>query len=306
MLSSVKFSQLSLGQAEILEWETDGMLLACGPMVGTCIQAATMLRNEYGMRVGVINARFVKPLDRQTICKAIEECGFVLTIEEASLMGGFGSAVLELANDTGLSTAHVRRLGLPDRFVLHAEREEQLAEVGLDIDGIIRAAFALARAVGWSTQEFRKHRTTQVPLAHTTTPFRKCIGSAMVQRETETQVSGVSELLRNKSTKATKEPRQNKLTVFLHSVLTRLCRTRSSFKGLKRGTQRWRRCWTNACADSGPQPKRRLTAGVEFVQSAAIGMSPNTIVKGLAELAARRDDPGAPLEARLEPRGAVA
>jgi len=98
----------------------------------------------------VVNARFIKPLDQLTVCKAIEECGFVLTVEEGALMGGFGSAVLEAANDAGLSTTHLRRLGLPDRYVLHAEREEQLAEVGLDVDGITLAALELARTVGLS------------------------------------------------------------------------------------------------------------------------------------------------------------
>jgi 1-deoxy-D-xylulose-5-phosphate synthase len=68
-------------------------------------------------------------------------------------MGGFGSAVLEAANDAGLSTTHVRRLGLPDRYVLHAERDEQLAEVGLDVEGVLHAALALARAVGISLPE---------------------------------------------------------------------------------------------------------------------------------------------------------
>jgi 1-deoxy-D-xylulose-5-phosphate synthase len=144
---------VELGQAEILEWETDGMLLACGAMVGTCLRVAERLRILYGLRVGVINARFVKPLDRETIGKAIEECGFVLTIEEGCLMGGFGSAVLEAANDAGLPTAHVRRLGLPDRYVLHAERDEQLAELGLDVEGITHAALELARAVGMSITE---------------------------------------------------------------------------------------------------------------------------------------------------------
>ena len=149
------------------------MLLACGPMVGSCLRVATLLRNEYRMRVGVVNARFVKPLDRQTICKVIEECGFVLTIEEASLMGGFGSAVLELANEAGLSTTHVRRLGLPDRYVLHAEREEQLAEVGLDVDGIMRAALALAVLKGWSSRELRISGTTHLTTStHISTPFR--------------------------------------------------------------------------------------------------------------------------------------
>ena len=139
---------IELGQAEILEWETDGVLLAFGTLVGTCLRAAERLKQQYGLRVGVVNARFAKPLDRATTLKAIEECGFVLTVEEGCLAGGFGSAVLEAANDAGLSTAHARRIGLPDRFVLHAEREEQLAEVGLDVDGIAAAAVELARAVG--------------------------------------------------------------------------------------------------------------------------------------------------------------
>jgi 1-deoxy-D-xylulose-5-phosphate synthase len=139
---------VELGQAEILEWETDGMFLACGTLVASCLRAAERLRDQHGLRVGVVNARFVKPLDRATVFKAIEECCFVLTVEEGCLSGGFGSAVLEAANDAGLATAHVRRVGLPDRFVLHAEREEQLAEVGLDVDGITRSALELARTVG--------------------------------------------------------------------------------------------------------------------------------------------------------------
>jgi 1-deoxy-D-xylulose-5-phosphate synthase len=142
---------VELGQAEIVEWETDGMLLACGSMVNTCIKVAALLRNQYEMRVGVINARFIKPLDRQTICKAIEGCSFVITVEEASLIGGFGSAVLELANEMSLSTTHIRRLGLPDRYILHAEREEQLAEVGLDINGIVHSTLALATELGWTS-----------------------------------------------------------------------------------------------------------------------------------------------------------
>src|SRR5207237_10540242 len=121
---------------------------ACGTLGAGCLRAAERLLEEHGLRVGVINARFVKPLDRTIVCKAIEECGFVLTVEEGCLMGGFGSAVLEAANDAGLSSAHVRRLGLPDRYVMHAERDEQLAEVGLDVDGITAAALELAKSVG--------------------------------------------------------------------------------------------------------------------------------------------------------------
>jgi 1-deoxy-D-xylulose-5-phosphate synthase len=160
---------VELGQAEILEWETDGMLVACGAMVGSCLRAAERLLERHGLRVGVINARFIKPLDRVTIGKAIEECGFVLSVEEGSLMGGFGSAVLEAANEAGLPTNHVRRLGLPDRYIMHAERDEQLAEVGLDVEGITQAALGLARATGWSPAG-RETKSTPVAAINPSSP----------------------------------------------------------------------------------------------------------------------------------------
>ncbi len=128
---------LELGQAEIYEWATDGMLVAFGSLFPTCVKAAEKLRQE-GIEVGVINARFAKPLDRPTLLKAIEDLPLVVTVEEGTLEGGFGSAVLEAANAAGLDTRNVVRLGLPDRFVEHAERGELLAELGLDVNGICR------------------------------------------------------------------------------------------------------------------------------------------------------------------------
>jgi 1-deoxy-D-xylulose-5-phosphate synthase len=151
---------IEVGQAEVIEWESDGMIVACGAILGTCVRAATILHERYGLNVGVINARFVKPLDKATIGKAIEEAGFVLTVEEGCLAGGFGSAVLEAANDAGLSTQHLRRLGLPDRFIMHAERDEQLAEVGLDVDGIVASGLELARAAGLEFSDLGPGATT--------------------------------------------------------------------------------------------------------------------------------------------------
>jgi 1-deoxy-D-xylulose-5-phosphate synthase len=142
------FQPIETGQAEVIDWETDGMLIVFGAQLPTAVKAAQRLKAEQGLRVGVINARFAKPLDTSTIHRAIEDASFVLLIEEGCLMGGFGSAVLESANDAGLSTTHVRRLGLPDRFILHAERDEQLAEVGLDEEGIYQAALKIAKHVG--------------------------------------------------------------------------------------------------------------------------------------------------------------
>ncbi|HKM53434.1 MAG TPA: transketolase C-terminal domain-containing protein, partial [Isosphaeraceae bacterium] len=151
------FQPIELGQAEVLEWETDGMIIVCGALLGTCVRAAEQLRERHGLRVGVINARFAKPLDRATVCKAIEEAAFVLTVEEGCLAGGFGSAVLEAASDAGIAAGHVRRLGLPDRFVFHAEHDEQLAEVGLDVEGIIASAVGMARSVGLLAIESEGH-----------------------------------------------------------------------------------------------------------------------------------------------------
>ncbi|MBX3413428.1 MAG: 1-deoxy-D-xylulose-5-phosphate synthase [Pirellulales bacterium] len=134
---------IELGRAEVIDWGADGMLIACGTQLASAAKAAERLRAE-GLDVGVINARFVKPLDTETILRAIRDASFVLTIEEGALQGGFGSAVLEAAADAGLDASHVRRLGVPDRFIEHAERGELLADLGLDAEGIYRAAIAAA------------------------------------------------------------------------------------------------------------------------------------------------------------------
>ncbi len=126
---------VELGQAEVYEWGEDGVFIVCGTLFPTCVKAAAALRGE-GINIGVINARFIKPLDRTTLLRAIEEMPLVITVEEGTLEGGFGSAVLEAANSAGIDTSHVRRLGLPDRFIEHGERGELLADLGLDVSGL--------------------------------------------------------------------------------------------------------------------------------------------------------------------------
>src|SRR5205807_7087761 len=102
---------------------------------------------EEGLSVGVINARFAKPLDRTTLLKAVEEAELVVTVEEGTLEGGFGSALLEAANAAGLDARNIVRLGIPDRFIQHAERAELLADLGLDVNGICAAAHRQLSAV---------------------------------------------------------------------------------------------------------------------------------------------------------------
>ncbi len=123
------------GEAEVIRWGDDGMILACGTVLAASIEAADALAEE-GLDVGVINARFVKPLDTDTILQAVEKCRFVLTVEEGALMGGFGSAVVEAAVDTGLDTRTITRLGVPDEYIEHGSRDELLTDLRLDAQGI--------------------------------------------------------------------------------------------------------------------------------------------------------------------------
>jgi len=134
---------LGLGRAEVLRWGEDGAILCLGSLLSDCLKAAELLAAD-GLQVGVINARFAKPVDRKVIERALRECGFVLTVEEGCLMGGFGSAVLETASELGLDASRIKRLGIPDRFIEHGERTELLADLGLDVAGIAAACREMA------------------------------------------------------------------------------------------------------------------------------------------------------------------
>ena len=128
-------SPIELGAAEIIEWGEDGVILCAGTQLDACLEARRLLANQ-DLDVGVVNARFVKPIDREVVTRALRECPFVVTVEENALMGGFGSAVLEVAADEGMDASHVKRLGIPDQFVEHGDRSELLEMLRLDAHGI--------------------------------------------------------------------------------------------------------------------------------------------------------------------------
>lgn len=134
-----EFTPIELGKAEIIEEGEDGVFIVFGALLADALRAAQKLREE-GLNIAVVNARFVKPLDEKTLMPLIEKMPWVITIEEGTLEGGFGSAVLEAANRNGLDTRHITRLGIPDRFIEHADRTEQLADLGLDVSGFCKAA----------------------------------------------------------------------------------------------------------------------------------------------------------------------
>ena len=133
---------IELGKAEVIRWGQDGVILCYGALLADCLKAAQLLADD-GLDVGVVNARFVKPIDRSLTLRALGDCSFVVTVEEGALMAGYGSAVLELAAEAGVHATRVRRLGMPDRFIEHGERAELLAELGLDCHGIAATCRAL-------------------------------------------------------------------------------------------------------------------------------------------------------------------
>ena len=122
---------ITSGCAEPLVDGHDGLIVACGTLLGAALDAARLLREE-GLEVGVVNARFVKPLDSRLLLERIEAAPWVVTVEENALPTGFGSAVLESVNEARIACGPIVRLGLPDRFVEHGERGELLADLGLD------------------------------------------------------------------------------------------------------------------------------------------------------------------------------
>jgi len=134
-----------VGVSRTLREGDDATIVAYGAMVPHAILAAEELAGE-GLNVGVIDARFCKPIDGEMLKRVLREGHAVLTVEDHSLQNGFGSAVLEYATNNHLPTKWITRLGIPDRLIAHASRKEQLTEVGLDPAGIARSTRDAIRA----------------------------------------------------------------------------------------------------------------------------------------------------------------
>jgi len=120
---------LEIGKGEILRNGDDVLMLGYGAMVNSALQAAEIL-SEHGIEATVINARFAKPLDTELIFSLAKKIGRVVTLEEGCVMGGFGSAVAEALLDADI-VVPIKRIGVPDVLVDHAEPNESKAELGL-------------------------------------------------------------------------------------------------------------------------------------------------------------------------------
>jgi 1-deoxy-D-xylulose-5-phosphate synthase len=126
---------LEIGKAELLREGSEVAILGIGSEVPYCLGAAERLAAD-GIGATVVNARFVKPLDKELILALARSHGSIVTVEDHYLMGGFGSAVMELLEQNRLHEVRVLRLGWPDRLIEHGGQGLLLAKYGLDTDAI--------------------------------------------------------------------------------------------------------------------------------------------------------------------------
>ncbi|GGG18188.1 1-deoxy-D-xylulose-5-phosphate synthase [Lysinibacillus alkalisoli] len=123
---------LPIGSWEVLREGKDAVILTFGTTIPMALEAATQLATE-GIDVEIVNARFIKPLDEEMLHRIMREQKPVITLEEAVLAGGFGSAVLEFAADHHY-TATIDRIGIPDEFIEHGNVNQLLEEINVTTD----------------------------------------------------------------------------------------------------------------------------------------------------------------------------
>lgn len=131
-----QLKQLPIGKWETLYEGTDLTILTFGTMIPLALKAAERLREE-GIYVEVVNARSIKPMDEEMLIQLGEANRPILTIEEAAILGGFGSAVLEFFHENSYHSHVVELMGIHDEFIEHGSVPELLNEIGLTVEEIV-------------------------------------------------------------------------------------------------------------------------------------------------------------------------
>jgi 1-deoxy-D-xylulose-5-phosphate synthase len=134
---------IPVGESELLRDGDDALIVAYGTLVHPALEAAAELVPE-GISAAVLNARFAKPLDEDRILSLARRCKAVVTVEEHSGLGGFGSAVLEALSAASVVVAS-RCLGVPDRVIEHGDAGKIRQDLRLDAEGIARAVRDLVK-----------------------------------------------------------------------------------------------------------------------------------------------------------------
>src|SRR6266849_2591871 len=143
---------LPIGKGELLCDGTEVAIVAIGVPVSHAVTAAKRLEEE-GISTAVVNARFVKPLDQDLIVEVAKRVRYVVTVEEGSKMGGFGSAVLEALSDAGVTDVTTKVLGLPDWFIEQGPQDFLRERYGLTAEGIYQSVKELIGKTPASSRE---------------------------------------------------------------------------------------------------------------------------------------------------------
>jgi 1-deoxy-D-xylulose-5-phosphate synthase len=133
------FKCLPIGKAEVLQKGKDILFLCSGPSAYTALTAAQEIHSRIGLSSTVVDMRCIKPLDQDILLQLVPQHRTVCTIEDHTIVGGFGSAILEELQLLGITieSAQFLRFGAPDAFVHHANQSEQIASCGYDAAGIV-------------------------------------------------------------------------------------------------------------------------------------------------------------------------
>lgn len=135
-------TQIPIGSWESLLDGADATVLAIGPMVQIALEAAAQLK-EIGVHIEVVNARFIKPLDTTMLERIAAKNKPLITMEEACIAGGFGSAVVEWFIEKGKMLPPVQIMGVPDAYIEHGSVKDQRREAGLTVEQLIAHVHAL-------------------------------------------------------------------------------------------------------------------------------------------------------------------
>ncbi len=133
------YKRLPIGVSEFIQHGHDVAIVALGPMLYEALAAAAQLAEEHGLTITVVNARFVKPVDTEMLTRVAMKHKLVLTIEEGTLKGGFGSEVAEFYKEQDFTHAELICLGVPDEFIEHGTPAILHDHIGLTADGIVKA-----------------------------------------------------------------------------------------------------------------------------------------------------------------------
>ena len=130
---------LEIGKAEVIRTGTVTSIWAIGDFVHTALSIADEFKKKYGVEISVVNARFIKPLDKETLAQHANAHQSIITLEDNVLMGGFGSGILEVLEEKSISI-DVKRFGWPDQFIEHGNSVNELrSKFGLDRESLTQS-----------------------------------------------------------------------------------------------------------------------------------------------------------------------